>query len=157
MSNLEKKYRKQLKKNFWLVLSTVNEKMQPQSSLVIYQSDGEDIYIQTGKITVKAKNIMKNNKVAITIPIHKNLFHKVIPAPPAEMHFRGIAEILPIEDEYARKVWKKYLKHELPDELKAESIWIKVTPSKHINTYGIGVKLWDMQNPTKARKVLKLQ
>jgi len=156
MQDLEKEYRKQLKKNFWLILSTTNKNMQPQSSLVIYQSDGKDIYIQTGKITVKAKNIMKNDKVSITIPIYKNLFHKFIPAPPAELHFSGTAKILPFEDEYARKVWKKYLKHELPDELKAESIWIKVAPAKRINTYGIGVKMWDMQDPTKARKVLKL-
>lgn len=157
MQDLEQEYRKQLKKNFWLVLSTANEKLQPQSSLVIYQSDGKDIYIHTGKVTVKAKNIMKNNKVSITIPIRKNLLHKFIPAPPAEIHFKGTAEILPFEDEYAREVCKKYLTHELPDELKSESIWIKVTPSRRINTYGIGVKLWSMRNPVKARKVLRLQ
>ena len=156
MSELESEYRKQLKKNFWLVLSTTNDKLQPQSSLVVYQSDGKDIFIQTGKITVKAKNIMKNNKVSVTIPIRKNLMHKFLPAPPAEIHFKGTAEILPFENEYARKVFKKYLTHELPDEIKSESIWIKVTPSKRINTYRIGVKLWNMRDPTKARKVINL-
>ena len=156
MSNLEEKYRKQLKKNFWLVLSTVNEKKQPQSSVVVYQSDGENIYIQTGKITIKAKNSMKNNKISVTIPIRKNFVHKFIPAPPAEIHFKGTAEILPFEDEYARKVFKKYLTHDLPEEIKSESVWIKVTPSKRINTYGIGVKLWDMRDPIKARKIINM-
>ena len=141
----------------WLVLSTVNEKQQPQSSLVVYQSDGQDLYVQTGKITLKAKNIVKNNKVSVTIPIYKNLFHKFIPAPPAEIHFKATAEILPFEDEYAREVSKKYLKHELPEELKEHSIWIKITPAKKVNTYGLGVKLWDMQDPTKAKKVVELK
>ncbi len=157
MNNLEKEYIKELKKNIWLVLATVNEKQQPQSSVMMYQSDGKDIYLQTGKITVKAKNIVKNNKVSVTIPIRKNFIHKLVPAPPAEIHFKATAEILPFEDEYARNVWKKYQKHELPEELQKESIWIKVTPGKRINLYGIGVKLWDMQNPIKARKVLELQ
>lgn len=156
MKNLEEEYQKQLKKNFWLVLSTVNKNMQPHSCVVVYQSDGESIFIQTGKTTVKAKNIMKNNQISVTIPIRKNLMHKFIPAPPAEIHFKGKAELLPFEDEYARKVFKKYLTHELNEEIKAESIWIKVSPSKRINTYGIGVKLWNMRNPTKARKVINL-
>jgi hypothetical protein len=156
MKDLSAIVRKQFRKNMWLVLATVNEKQQPQSSLVIYQSDGQDLYIQTGKITVKAKNIMKNNKVSVTIPIYKNLFHTLIPAPPAEIHFKGTAEILPFEDEYARGVFKKYLKHELPEELQKESIWLKISPSKQVNTYGLGVKLWSMQDPTKARKVVDI-
>ncbi len=156
MKDLASLVRKHFRKNMWLVLATVNEKQQPQSSLVIYQSDGQELYVQTGKITVKAKNIMKNNKVSVTIPIYKNFFHMLLPAPPAEIHFKGTAEILPFEDEYAREVWKKYLKHELPDELKAESIWIKITPAKKVNTYGLGVKLLNMRDPTKAKKTVEL-
>ena len=157
MKDLFSIVRKNFKKNMWLVLSTVNDRHQPQSSLVIYQSDGQNLYVQTGKITLKAKNIIKNNKVSVTIPIYKNLLHKFIPAPPAEIHFKATAEILPFEDEYVRKVWKKYLKHELPEELKKESIWIKITPANRVNTYGLGVKLWDMRDPTKARKVVELK
>ena len=156
MKDLAVLVRKQFQKNMWLVLATVNDRQQPQSSLVMYQSDGRDLYIQTGKITVKAKNIMKNNKVSVTIPIYKNLFHKFIPAPPAEIHFKGLAEILPFEDEYARQVWRKYLKHELPEELQKESIWIKITPSRKINTYGLGIMLWNMRDPIKAKKTVEL-
>jgi len=157
MKDLVSIVRKNFKRNMWLVLSTVNDRQQPQSSLVIYQSDGQDLYVQTGMITLKAKNILKNNKVSVTIPIYKNLLHKLIPAPPAEIHFKATAEILPFGDEYAREVWKKYLKHELPEELKEESIWIKITPTNKVNTYGLGVKLLDMRDPTKAKKVVKLE
>lgn len=157
MKDMSSIVRKHFKKEMWCVLATVNDKQQPQSSLVVYQSDGKDLFIQTGKITVKAKNILKNSKVSVTIPIRKNFLHKLIPAPPAEIHFKATAEILPFENEYARKVWKKYLKHELPEELKKESIWIKITPAKKVNTYGLVVKLLNMRDPTKARKVVELK
>jgi hypothetical protein len=65
------------------------------------------IYILTGENTLKVKNIKKNNKIAVTIPFWKNFFHKNIPTPPAEMHFRAKAEIILYENEEARIVIKK--------------------------------------------------
>ena len=60
MDDLKEEVKKILKKNIWLVLSTVSEKNQPYSCVVVYQSDGNIIIVLTGKDTLKIKNIQKN-------------------------------------------------------------------------------------------------
>ena len=157
MKDLEQEVRKIFKKNMWLVLSTVDDNNQPHSSVVVYQSDGNVMYITTGIKTLKVKDIQRNNKVSITIPFRKNFLHKIIPAPPAELHFIGNAELLPKDDENARKTFKKFLKHELEDEINEGSIWIKITPSNIISTYGVGVGLLTMKKPEKARNIVRFK
>ncbi|MFX1453112.1 MAG: pyridoxamine 5'-phosphate oxidase family protein [Promethearchaeota archaeon] len=157
MDNLENEVRSILRKKNWLVLGTVDEKNNPHSSVVVYQSDGYMIYCTTGKDTLKVRNIRHNNKVSVTLPFRKNFFHKIIPAPPAELHFTAEAEIKPFEDLEARKIFAKYLKYNENVENQEDSIWIKITPSRRISTYGVGVKLLKMRNPQKARNLVELQ
>ncbi len=151
MESLREEVRKILKKNLWLVLSTVNEKGQPHSCVVVYQSDGNEIVILTGQDTLKARNIQKNPKVSITIPFRKNFFHKLIPAPPGELHFNATAEIVPTSDEEARKIYGKFLKHAEKAGVEGGSIFIKITPSKAIHTFAVGIKMREMRKPEKAR------
>lgn len=156
MKDLELEIRNILKKHMWLVLATADDKNQPHGSVVVYQSDGNVIYVTTGVNTQKVKDIKKNNKVSITIPFRKNFLHKIVPAPPAELHFIAKAELVPKEDEYARKVFAKFLKNEQEVQGSEESIWIKITPSNVISTYGVGVKLFAMKKPEKARNIVRL-
>jgi len=156
LEDLAVKVRKILKKNMWLVLSTVDEKNQPHSSVVVYQNYGNTIICQTGKPTNKVRNISFNNRVSVTIPFRKNFLHKLIPAPPAELHFTTLAEIKPWQDEEAREIFKRYLKYSDKVKTKEENIWIKMTIPKTISTYGVAVSLFKMRNPEKARKIVKL-
>lgn len=157
MKDLENEVRNILKKKNWLVLGTVDDKNVPHSSVVVYQSDGYVIYCMTGKDTLKARNIRGNNKVSVTLPFRKNFFHKIVPAPPAELHFTAKAEIKPFDDKEARKIFAKYLKYQDNVENKEESIWLKITPSKGIATYGVGIKLLEMRKTDKARNFVKLK
>ncbi|MFW9973560.1 MAG: pyridoxamine 5'-phosphate oxidase family protein, partial [Candidatus Odinarchaeota archaeon] len=91
MKDLVKEVRKIIKKNMWLVISTADKEEQPHSSVVMYQSDGYDLYFETGENSLKARNIRVNNKISVALPFRKNFFHKIIPAPPAELHFKAIA------------------------------------------------------------------
>jgi hypothetical protein len=156
MEDLKDEVRKILKKNIWLVLSTVNEKNQPHSCVVVYQSDGNIITVLTGADTIKVRNIKKNNKVSITIPFRKNFFHKLIPAPPAELHFYATAEIVPKNDEEAGKVYGKFLKQAEKSGVEEDSVFIKITPLNTIHTFGVGIKLLEMMKPEKARNVVHL-
>jgi hypothetical protein len=156
MKDLKEKVRKLIKSNMWLVLSTVDEKNTPYSSVLVYQSDGEYIICQTGENTLKASNIRNNEQVAVTIPIRKNFFHKLIPAPPAELHFTSIAEIKSFDDEQSRKIFAKYLKHGEKNELPQDSIWINIKVPNKITTYGIAVPLLKMRKPLLARKIVHL-
>lgn len=157
MKDLKKIIRKILKKKMWMVISTIDEKNQPHSSVVVFQSDGDILIFQTGINTVKAKSIKHNNKVSVTIPFRKNFLHKLIPAPPAELHFTAKAEILPYDDEEAKNVFAKFLKHSESVEKPQETIWVKIIPSNLISTYGVGIKLLDMRNPTKARNLVNFK
>ncbi len=155
MKDLKEKVRKLIRKKMWLVLSTLDGDT-PYSSVMVYQSDGETIICQTGENTLKVNNIRKNNKVAITIPIRKNFFHKLIPAPPAELHFTTIAEIKPFNDEESRKIYVKFLKYGEKNELPQDSIWISIKVPNRVTTYGIAVPLLKMRKPLLARKIVHL-
>lgn len=156
MKALVEEVRKIIKKIRWLVLSTVGEQEQPHSSVVVYQSDGYDLYIQTGENTLKTKTIRKNNKVSVTIPFRKDFLHKIIPAPPAELHFKAIAEFISKDNEKARDIMAKVLKYEKKAKIEQETIWIKIKPSNIVSTFGVGVKLMDMRKPEKARNLINL-
>ena len=156
MKDLVKEVRKIIKKNMWLVLSTVDKEEQPHSSVVMYQSDGYDLYFETGENSLKARNIRVNNKISVTLPFRKNFFHKIIPAPPAELHFKAIATIISKADEKAKEIMTKILKYEEKAGVEDGSVWIKIVPSNIISTFGVGVKLLDMKKPEKARNLVKL-
>lgn len=156
MKDLKAKVIKIIKSNMWMVVSTVDEKNHPHSSVVVYQSDGEILIFQTGIHTIKAKSIQNSNVVSVTIPFRKNFLHKLIPAPPAELHFTGKAEILPNDDIQARKIFSRFLKYSEDVEYPQDSIWVKIIPSNIISTYGVGVGLLEMRNPNKAMNLVKL-
>lgn len=154
---LEQEVRQIIRKNNWLVLSTVDGNNNPHSAIVIYQSDGYVIYCQTGLETLKAKNIKYSDHVSVTIPFRKNFLHKIIPAPPAELHFTATAKFKPKDDEEARQIFSKYLKHSEKADVLKDYIWIKIIPSERISTYGVGVKLLKMRKPQEARNLVYLR
>jgi hypothetical protein len=156
MKDLKAEVVKIIKSNMWMVISTVDEKSHPHSSIVVYQSDGEILIFQTGIHTIKAKSIQNNNVISVTIPFRKNFLHKLIPAPPAELHFTGKAEILPYDDIHARKIFSRFLKYSEDVEYPQDSIWVKIVPSNIISTYGVGVRLLAMKNPNKAMNSVNL-
>lgn len=137
-----------------MVLSTANKEGAPQSSVMMYASDGYDIYIPTGKDTLKARNIQGNRKVGVVVPFYKNLLHRLIKAaPPAEIHFRGEAEILPGDDKKARDM----LNFEPPEGFEASAIYLKIKPISKIACYGVGISFLKMRDIKAAGKVVELK
>lgn len=154
---LEREVRDTIKKNRWLTLSTTSLRGAPQSSVVIYASDGYVIYVLTRKKTVKVRNITENPRVSVTIPFYKNLFHKIIGvAPPAAISFRARAETLDISDSEAAKMYRRVLNFDLPENFEKDSLWIKLTPGNSATCYGVGISLLELRDPSKGRKIIKL-
>ena len=151
MKNLQQEVRKIMRKNMWMVLATSDKDNQPHCSVVVYQSDGKVIYFQTGPSALKTKHIQQNNKVSIAIPFRKNFGHKLIPAPPAELHFKAIAEIVSKENEEARNILARFIRIAEKAEIKEDTIWIKISPISPIATFGVGIKLRHMRKPESAR------
>ncbi len=159
MSNqkLENEVREIIRKNRWLTLSTSSLKGIPQSSLVVYASDGYTIYIMTGKTTVKIRNILKNPRVSVTIPFYKNLIHRLITkAPPAAVSFKTKAETRKFSDVEATEFYENILNFKVPDNMAEEGIWIKLIPSKSVTCFGVGVSLLEFRNLEKSYKTVQL-
>jgi uncharacterized protein YhbP (UPF0306 family) len=156
MKDLKQKVRTLLKTNIWLVLATVDENNIPYSAVMFYQSDGDFIICLTGENTLKANNIRKKKKVAVTIPIRKNFIHKIIPVPPAELHFTTTAEIKHKNDEEARRIYSKFLKYSDKAEFPQDYIWISIQIPNKITTFGVAVPLYKMRKPLEARKIIYL-
>ena len=155
MGKLADEVRNLFKRNNSLVLSTVSSKGNPQSSLVVYVSDGETIYVMTGEMTQKIKNIKKNPLVSVTIPFYKNLLHRLITmAPPASLTFKADADILPFNEEEPRKLFKKRMRMEPPDMPNEKPVWVRLKPKSRVVCRGVGVPLWELSNLGKSFTVL---
>ena len=157
MGKLADEVRNLFKRNNSLVLSTVSSKGNPQSSLVVYVSDGETLYVMTGEMTQKIKNIRKNPLVSVTIPFYKNLLHRLITmAPPASLTFKADADILPFNEEEPRRLFKKRMRMEPPDMPNENPVWVRLKPRRRVTCLGVGVPLWELRNLDKAFKVVRL-
>ena len=156
-NNLEQELRNIIKRNRWLVLSTSSPKGTPQSSLVVYASDGNKIIILTGKKTQKIKNLQRNPIASITIPFYKNILHRMITvAPPAMISIKADVEIIDFSDEAASSFYQNTLSFKLPDGVEENSVWLRLELGKTATCHGVGVRLLDLRNPEKAHKIIQL-
>ena len=117
----------------------------PHVAGVGYFSHGLELYIPTSVKTTKARNIRRDPRVAVHIPVPWPL----VLAPPKSIQFRGKAEILPINDPTAnealehgsfliRRVFRRLLER-ADTQTWGESIWIHVRPGRRIETFMVGV------------------
>ncbi|MFC1803156.1 hypothetical protein ACFL0D_04220 [Thermoproteota archaeon] len=77
-------------------------------------------------------------------------------APPAAISFRARAETLEFSDSEAASLYKKVLNFDLPEDMKEDGIWIRLTPRNSATCYGVGISLLELRVPSKAHKVIKL-
>jgi general stress protein 26 len=156
-TKLEREVRDIIKRNRWLTLSTSSPKGTPQSSLVMYASDGYKIIILTGKNTQKIKNLARNPIASITIPFYKNLLHRMITiAPPASISIKANVEIVDFSDDTASSFYQNVLNFKLPDVVKDNSVWVKLTLERIATCHGVGVRLFELRDPEKAHKIIHL-
>ena len=119
----------------------------PHVAGVGYFARGLDIYIPTSAKTMKARNLRRDSRVAVHIPVPWPL----LPAPPRSIQFRGEAEILPIDNPDAntalakaplvmRRVFRRLIKR-VDAKILGENIWIHVRPIGRIETFMVGVPI----------------
>jgi hypothetical protein len=156
-AKLELELRDIIKRNRWLILTTTSPKGTPQSSLVVYASDGHQIIILTGKQTQKIRNLVRNPVASITIPFYKNFLHRIIPfAPPASITFKAKVEIIDFSDEVVSSFYQRVLKFKLPELVEKDGVWLKLDPIGSATCHGVGVRLFDLRHPDKAHKIIQL-
>ncbi len=119
----------------------------PHAAGVSYFARGLDIYIPTSATTVKVRNLLRESRVAVHIPVPWPL----LPAPPRSIQFCGEAEILSIDNPDANEalanaplVLRRML-HRLIEradtKIWGENIWVHVRPIGRIETFMVGVPI----------------
>ncbi|MCP8305067.1 MAG: pyridoxamine 5'-phosphate oxidase family protein [archaeon] len=144
---LLKEIKKLIKKNSFCVLSTISSEGKPHTVGMIYYARGLDIYILTGRQTKKVQNISINPQVAVVIQV-PYIFRFI---PPRVIQFQGRAEILPITDPTANKVYK----WRIPQEV--DGYFIHIQPERKIWTHGIGMSMIKRaRHPEKAERTITI-
>jgi general stress protein 26 len=100
---------RELRAHNFAVLSTVDEEGAPDAAGVTYgvSAPGRDLalYVMTRRHLKKARNIARDPRVALVVPLPRRVFRFV---PPATIQLRGRAEILDWTDEEGTDVFRRF-------------------------------------------------
>jgi len=130
------------------VLGMVSARHQARTVGIVYVVDDRRLYIGAGRDQWKIKHITQNSDVSMTIPISKRVpLMPWIKIPAATITFSGTAQILE-KHQLNEALFAKLHRH---DTERSEWRAIEVTPQRHFITYGVGVSLWAMRSPDRAR------
>lgn len=150
---------RELRRNNFAVLSTVDQDGDPDSAGVSYgvSPAGSDLalYVLTRRHLRKARNIQRNSRVALVVPITRRLLWFV---PPPSIQLHGRAEILDWRDEEGiavfRRFWigRRILDAYAVSRKRGETrvCFLKITPDPHLRTYMVGTRIWDLARHMEA-------
>lgn len=145
---------RELRAHNFAVLATVDEDGAPDSAGVNYgvSAPGRDLalYVMTRRHLKKTRNIARNPRVALVIPLPRRLLRFV---PSATIQLRGRAEILDWTDEEGTNVFRRfwvgrrilaaYEKSRQHGETRV--CFLKITLDPVIRTYAVGHSVWDLR------------
>ena len=133
------------------VLSEVNPLGEPRSSGVVYKSVGRRMYVAVAPDSWKARHIAATGRVAVTVLVRRGgILSLVFPIPPATISFHATATVHAAGSSEPRSILDK-LGSLLPAERRDSASIIEIVPQGTFVTYGIGVPLMKMRDPTVAR------
>jgi hypothetical protein len=140
--------------NSYCTLATSSNN-RPHAVGILYEVAGRDIYMCAFDDSKKARNVAENPHVAVAIPVVEH-----VEAPPFSIQFQGRGEILSREHpEVVRLLNEGSLQtvagHGVLED--PRSVFIRITPGKHANVYGVGIPLEElMANPAAAIRSVEL-
>lgn len=145
---------KELCAHNFAVLSTVDQAGAPDSAGVNYGVSGPgrqlSLYVMTRRHLKKARNISRNPRVSLVVPLPRRILQFV---PPATIQLRGRAEILDWTDpegtDVFRRFWmgKRILAAYEESRRQGETrvCFLKITLDPVARTYAVGYSAWDLR------------
>lgn len=126
-------------KRSFCTLATASDASHPHIAGVIYSAVGNTLYVSTMRNSRKARNIVANPRVAVTVPIRR------LPVgPPSAVQFQGTAQILDNDDPQVRDLAAagrlKAISAHGELELDGGCV-LRITPGRRLLTYGLGMPL----------------
>jgi hypothetical protein len=132
------------------ILSYVTPGGEPRSSGVVYKSLNRRLYVAVAPNSWKAKHVGASGGVAVTVPVRRGgILSLVFPIPPATISFHATAIVHQAGSPDVRSLLEE-LSSLLPTERRTSSCLIEVIPEGEFLTYGLGVPLRRMRDPTAA-------
>lgn len=144
----------ELRTHNFAVLSTVDEEGAPDSAGVNYglSVPGRQLafYVMTRRHLKKARNIARNPRVSLVVPLPRRMLWFV---PPATIQLRGRAEILDWSDNDGTAVYRGFwmgrriLEGYAASRRRGETriCFVKITPEPLIRTYALGYSAWELR------------
>ena len=135
-------------RNSFAVLGMVTARRQARTVRIVYIVDNHRLYIGAGRDQWKTRHITQNGNVSLTVAMPKRVplmpWFKI---PAATITFSGRARILE-KEQLDGALLEKLYRH---DADRGGWCAIEVTPQDDFITYGVGVSLWAMRSPERAR------
>ena len=132
------------------IISYVTPMGEPRSSGVVYALETRHIYCAVAPESWKARQISDGQEVAVTVPVRRGgLLSLVAPIPPATVSFHTRAIVHPPGSLDIGSLSKR-LQSLLPKDRRGGTV-LELVPEGTFLTYGIGVSLREMLDPTVAQ------
>jgi hypothetical protein len=142
---------RELSRQSFAVLSHVNAAGEPRSSGVVYGLIGHRMYVAVAPDSWKARMIEPGDQVSVTVPVRRGgVLSLLFPIPPATISFQSRATVYAADSPHIARL-PDDLARLLPEGGRASSCVIELVPEGQFLTYGLGVSLSDMRNPSLAR------
>ena len=139
-----------LAKHSFAVVSHVNDAGEPRSSGVIYAMVGHRMYVAVAPDSWKARQLQTGDQVSVTVPVRRGgLLSLLLPIPPATISFHAAVTVHPA-GVVTRSSLPKELQRLLPERDGSPVCMLELAPEGRFLTYGVGVSLVQMRDPTIA-------
>ena len=136
---------KQLARSWWCTLATASANGDPHVVGVNYAFTGGHLYFLTAATAKKVRNIGENPNVAVCIPVRKYPM-----GPPFTIQFQGVATVVEPDDPEITSLLRAGKLKEITrlrhHEQSPDGRFIKLRPTRHIHTYGLGIPILTLIN-----------
>lgn len=142
---------RQIAKASFAVLTRVTPAGEPRSSGVVYRTLGRRLYVAVAPDSWKARHVAVDGRVSLTVPVRRGgVLALMMPIPPATVSFHGRAIVHPAGSPEVGPLLEE-LGSLLPAERGTSAAIIEIVPESAFVTYGLGVSLTRMRDPSAAR------
>jgi len=133
------------------VLSYVTPAGEPRSSGVVYKTSGRSLVVAVEPGSWKARHVAADGRVSVTVLVRRGgILSLMAPIPPATISFHGAAVVHQAGSPAARGLLDE-LGSLVPVERWPTACVIEITPVGAFRTFGIGVSLRAMLDPSAAQ------
>jgi hypothetical protein len=133
------------------VVSFLTPNGEPRSSGVVYAEHNRRLYVAVATHSWKARHIVSDGRVAVTVPVRRGgIMSLLFPIPPATISFHGSAVLHAATSPEGATALAR-LASLLPPERRGAASILEIQPEGTFVTYGVGVPLMKMRDPSAAR------